>query len=204
MPTAHRFEDVTDRSDVEAQQESIPSSRRSARRQDSRRDRRTQTGSMSRSRSRSRSQSRSPRNTPKKEEPSGEITRTLSGLLMSAQEVIGASWAAATAEALVINTSDSGEDYLSATDSPHIAYTGSSPKTGDKESDSGRSTATRKTYGRRRRNSSSSTSVSSLEDYQTPRSSQAQRNPALTQETSALTATSPGRAATPPLSPSPM
>ena len=100
---------------------------------------------------------------------------------------------------------------------PHIAYTGSSPKTGDKESDSGRSTATRKTYARRRKNSSSPTSVSSLEDYQTPRSSQAQRNPAsrttlsgnitqtsLTQETSAMTATSPGRGAMPPLPPSPL
>ena len=42
----------------------------------------------------------------------------LMGLLTSAQEAIGASWAAATAEAPVINTSDSGEDYLSATDSP--------------------------------------------------------------------------------------
>ena len=90
------------------------------------------------------------------------------GLLTSAQEAIRANWAAATAGDPATSTSDSGEEYLSATDSPPTAYTASSPKTGDKENNSGPSTATRKTYARRRRNSSSSTSVSSLEDWQTP------------------------------------
>ena len=69
--TVHKFEDLTDRSGMEAQQETTLSSRRSGRRPESRRDRRSPTGS-------------SPRSHPKKEEPSGGITQTLSGLLTSA------------------------------------------------------------------------------------------------------------------------
>ena len=83
------------------------------------------------------------------------------------QEAIGVSWAAATAEAPTTNTSDS-EDYLSMNDFPPIVSIGSSRRTRDKANDNALSTDTRKTYARRRRNSSSSTSISSLEDYQTP------------------------------------
>ena len=106
--TAHRFEDVTEQSDVEAQAANTPSSRRSARRYGNRKDRLSPTGSRNQSRSRS----------PHKEknaETSGGITGTLSGLLSSAQEAIGASWAAAAAEVPNTNTSDS--EYLSVNDS---------------------------------------------------------------------------------------
>ena len=144
-------------------------------------------------------------------------TRTLSGLISSAQEAIGASWAAAAPQEPATSTSDSGQKYLSTNDSLQTAYTDSSPKTGDRANGNAQSTATKRTYARRRRNSSSSTSMSSLEDYQTPKGSQAQWNPASqttlsgnttqissTPGTSALMAVNPGQAATPPLSPSPI
>ena len=138
----------------------------------------------------------------------------LSGLISSAQEAIGASWAAATAEAPATSTSDS-EDYLSANNSSQTACTGSSLKTGDRASASGLSTGTKRTYAKRRRNSSSSTSMSSLEDYQTPRNqpqqSQEQQMTAsgsttptsLTKATTTPRSANPGRAVMPPPSPNP-
>ena len=104
--TVQRFEDLTEQSDVEAQVWNIPSSRKSARRHGSRRDKSSPTGSRNQSPNRSRS--RSPHK-DKSEETGGWITRTLSGLFSSAQEAIGASWAAPTAEVHDTNTSDSRE-----------------------------------------------------------------------------------------------
>ena len=92
----------------------------------------------------------------------------ISGLFTSAQEAIGASWAAATAEGGDTNTSDS--EYLSVNDSLQTVCTDSSRKTGARASGQGQSTDTRRTSVKRRRNSSSSTSTSSLEDYRTPAS----------------------------------
>ena len=198
------------RSDMEAQQTptSTPSLRRSGRRHESKKERRSPTDSRSRS--------RSPRTPKRDEEATGGITRTLSGLFTSAQEAIGASWAAATAEAPTTSTSDSEADYLSATDSPPTASIVFSHKTGARGNDNRPSTDTRKTYARRRRNSSSSTSASSLEDWQTPTSGPAKQTPVtqmtmfgsttptllMPATTAVTTPRSPGQKVTPPPSPS--
>ena len=89
--TAIRFEDVTEQSDVETTKENTHSSRRSVKRPGNRKDRSSPTGSRRQSRSRSPHQERTSTS-------GGGITGTLSGLFTSAQEAIGASWAAATAE----------------------------------------------------------------------------------------------------------
>ena len=153
---------MTEQSDVEAQLQITPSSRRSVRRHESRRDRQSPTGSRKQSPSRSRS--RSPHKTKAEETGRGGITRTLSGLFSSAQEAIGANWAAATAETHASSTSDS-EEYLSVNDSHPTASTDYSRKNGDRARDKEPLTGTRRTSVKRRRNSSSSTSTSSLEDY---------------------------------------
>ena len=75
--------------------ESTRSSRKSARRPGNKRDRSSPTGSRRQSRSRSRS--RSPHH-ERTNTSGGGITGTLSGLFTSAQEAIGASWAATTAQ----------------------------------------------------------------------------------------------------------